>query len=121
MGAPDSFFWSELLLLHTRRVPDSFFWSELLLLHTRRVRVCVALQFRVSVAVLLELTELAQQVEMPCLCCNTRVALTEPAKPADMPCPRCHVSAVTHTCRVSCCKNTHAPHSVLFYCRSAPR
>ena len=27
---------------------------------------------RVSVAVLLELTELAEPVEMPCLCCNTQ-------------------------------------------------
>ena len=29
---------------------------------------CVAFQLRVSVAVLLELTELAKPVEMPCLC-----------------------------------------------------
>ena len=31
-----------------------------------------AILLRVSVAVLLELTELAKPVEMPCLCCNTR-------------------------------------------------
>ena len=36
------------------------------------MRVCVAFLLRVSVAVLLELTELAKPVEMPCLCCNTR-------------------------------------------------
>ena len=35
------------------------------------MRVCVAFLLRVSVAVLLELTELAKPVEMPCLCCNT--------------------------------------------------
>ena len=34
-------------------------------------RVCDAFLLRVSVAVLLELTELAKLVEMPCLCCNT--------------------------------------------------
>ena len=38
----------------------------------RSVRVCVAFQLRVDVAVLLELTELAKPVERPCLCCNTR-------------------------------------------------
>ena len=38
---------------------------------SRTVRVCVAFQLRVSVAVLLELTELATPVERPCLCCNT--------------------------------------------------
>ena len=38
----------------------------------RTVRVCVASQLRVSVAALLELTELAKPVEMPCLCCNTQ-------------------------------------------------
>ena len=32
----------------------------------------VAFQLRVSVAVLLELTELAEPVERPCLCCNTQ-------------------------------------------------
>ena len=36
----------------------------------RSVRVCVAFQLRVSVAVLLELTELAKPAEMPRLCCN---------------------------------------------------
>ena len=34
------------------------------------VRVCVPFQLRVSVAVLLELTEPAKPVERPCLCCN---------------------------------------------------
>ena len=37
---------------------------------------CVAFLLRVSVAVLLELTELAKPVEMPCLCCNTHSGAT---------------------------------------------
>ena len=37
----------------------------------RTVRACVAFQLRVSVAALLELTELAKPVERPCLCCDT--------------------------------------------------
>ena len=41
----------------------------------RTVRVCVAFQVRGSVAVLLELTELAKPVERPCLCCNTHAQL----------------------------------------------
>ena len=44
----------------------------------RTVRVCVASLLRVSVAVLLELTELAKPVEMPCLCCNTHAVAQEP-------------------------------------------
>ena len=43
----------------------------------RAVRVCVAFQLRVSVAVLLELTELAKPVERLCLCCNTLPAAKE--------------------------------------------
>ena len=40
--------------------------------------LCVAFQLRVSVAVLLELTELAKPVERPCLCCNTRGSPYQP-------------------------------------------
>ena len=43
----------------------------------RPVGVCVAFQLRVSVAVLLELTELAKPVERLCLCCNTLPAAKE--------------------------------------------
>ena len=41
---------------------------------SRAVRVRVAFQLRVSVAALLELTELTNPVEMPCLCCKTHCA-----------------------------------------------
>ena len=34
--------------------------------------LCCVFRLRVSVAVLLELTELAEPVERPCLCCNTQ-------------------------------------------------
>ena len=43
-------------------------WSLSEVPHAARV----AFQFQVSAAVLLELTELAKPVEMPCLCCATR-------------------------------------------------
>ena len=54
---------------------------------SRTVRVCVAFLLGVGVAFLLELCELAQPVEMPCLCCNTCTVLeiTELAKPVEMP------------------------------------
>ena len=42
--------------------------------HVSTARVCVASQLRVSVAVLLELTELAKPVERPCLCRNTHTS-----------------------------------------------
>ena len=57
------------------------YWQEL---EVRRRRVCACACFgrrgsshsglglRISVAVLLELTELAKPVERPCLCCNTQ-------------------------------------------------
>ena len=57
----------------------------------RTVRVCVAFGLRVSVAVLLELTELAKPVERPSLRCNTLrsvevlLRLTELVKPVEMP------------------------------------
>ena len=50
---------------------------------SRPVRVRVAVLLGVCVVVLLEFTELAKPVEMPCLCCNTR--------------SRCCVSVVAHT------------------------
>ena len=68
--------------------------------HTHTVRLCVAFLLRVSVAVLLELTELAKPVEMPCLCCNTHThthRCTELAKPVEMPRLCCNTHALSQS------------------------
>ena len=57
------------------------------------VRVCAAFLLRVSVAVLLELTELAKPVERPCLCCDTHTHTGLPRRRAEMRSAASHESS----------------------------
>ena len=76
------------------------FLSSHVCLALRIVRACVAFLLRVSVAVLLELTELAKPVERPCLCCNTRGCVVwQHFKVWHSATTRTSISAMSHSTR----------------------